>query len=234
MRLFVNDNRVSTAVKVTSGAILQVYPAKQSFADEVAWQKHWEITLKPKIILRFSDDEDEASVAAPAPVKKPVAPTAVPVKKPAAPAAPASKKEKTLSKWTVKKLSNFSYTLPAGDYFIGDLCYVLSDKIYHKVFGGTGYSSGIYEENKTGLTFLVANTAYGDGYFSSSDGREFAVDAGIIGICPYSLMAKNDGGGHVYTFETSVTCDFNGGCFSFSWGEYASFVIDTTGDDDAY
>jgi len=93
---------------------------------------------------------------------------------------------------------------------------------------------GIYSEKSTGRTFLVNSTAWGDGEYPGSDGKKFAVDAGIIGICPESLMAKDDGGGHMYTFKTPVDCDFRGGRFRFFWDSGSFLVIDTTGDDDAY
>jgi hypothetical protein len=216
MRLFINDNRISTAVKVKSGGLLQVYPVKKQFANEVDWQQHWAELTKPKIILRFGDGTERA--VAPAPV--------VPKPKAVEPKA-------KLSDWTFTKSNNIRTTLPPGEYYIGDLCYVLGDNVYDNIFGGTGYEMGIYTEKSTGRTFLVGSTAYGDGEYPGSDGNKFAVDAGIIGICPKSLMAKDDGGGHMYTFTQPVNCRFSGGRFFFDSG-YKHLVVDTSGDDDAY
>jgi hypothetical protein len=173
MRLFINDNRISTAVRVNTG-ILQVYPTKRQFASDVQWKQHWEELTKPKIIMRFSDGTEPS---APAPVvPEPVEPKA------------------KLSDWTFTKTSKINTELPKGRYYIGDLCYVLGDNVYDNIFGGTGYESGIYEEKSTGRTFLVNSTAYGDGEYPGSDGNKFAVDAGIIGICSEDLMAKDDDG----------------------------------------
>lgn len=119
---------------------------------------------------------------------------------------------------------------PAGKYYIGDLCYVLSNDVYDKVFGGAGYESGLYT-GPDNQFFLVDGTAYGDGAYRSSDGKEFGVDAGIIGICPVSLMAKDDGGGHIYEFEEPVKCVFKNGIFTFTSG-YTSITINTVGTDD--
>ena len=206
MRLFINDNRISTAVKTKSGSLLQVYPRKKQFADEVEWQNHWAEATKPKIILRFGDEEEKKS--APAPV-------------------PAAPKTSPLDDWTVNTQSNFSFTLPAGTYYIGDLCYALSDDVYHNIFGGMGYSDGIYQHKSTGHTFALAPTAWGDGAFKGSDGKVFGVDAGMIGICSVALKEKSGYGGHVYTFETPVKCHFKVGRFSFFWGHYNSLDIDT-------
>jgi hypothetical protein len=245
MRLFLNDNRISTAVTTKSGSILQTFPVKTTFANEVVWRQHWDEAMKPKIILRIGypgDEESAAPAPAPAPAVAPAAPSRSKKTIPASDvifntlaqqAKAAKPKWSKLSDWTVTRKQHFDHTLPAGKYYIGDLCYVLGDDVYDGVFGGTGYSSGIYEEKGTDRTFLVSHTAWGDGEFPASDGKKFAVDAGIIGICSTSLMAKNDGGGHLYTFDKPVKCEFRLGRFTFISG-YDSVVIDTTGDDEAY
>lgn len=236
MRLFVNDNRISTAVKTKTGSILQVYPVKVTFSDEVAWQKHWDEALKPKIILRigYPDDKKVASTASPAASSAPtgqavtreLVQTAVTRAKTSAP-------KLSFADWTTELKDNFGFSLPAGRYYIGDLCYALSDDVYDTIFGGTGYDTGIYTDKRSGSVFAMSHTAYGDGLYPSSDGKQFAVDAGIIGICSESLIAKSCNGGHIYTFDKPLSCKFKDGCFSFNWG-YKSLVIDTTGNDDAY
>jgi hypothetical protein len=148
---------------------------------------------------------------------------------------PSSSSTTTFNKNDWKYSSARATTIPAGDYYIGDLCYVLSEDIYHKVFGGDNrdYESGLYT-GPNNQFFLVDNTAYGDGLYTGSDGKEFGVDAGIIGICPVSLMAKDDGGGHIYKFNKPVRCVFKNGVFRFEYG-YNQLVIDTAGyDEDAY
>jgi hypothetical protein len=219
MRLFHNEKRISTAVKLKSGAILQVYPKKMQFPTGVQWQAYWDVQLKPKIILRLGEPEAQ-KVVTPAPL---------------APLTKVVAKKASLSDWTVMLKKNFTTALPAGTYYIGDLCYVLGRDIYDGIFGGTGYESGIYLEKDTGRVFATSRTAFGDGEFEGSDGKKFAVDAAGLGICSTSLMAKNDGGGHVYTFETPVTCRFVCGRFEFEWksGRVSKFLsIDTEGDEE--
>ena len=133
-------------------------------------------------------------------------------------------------------------TIPPGKYYIGDLCYALSDTIYDTVFGNIGeYDSGFYKNNKNNDFFMVDNTAYGDGCYIASDGKEFCVDAGIIGVCPASMIGKGTGhqkdgeGGHIYEFKDPVKCRFKSGVFTFK-SESIKLVINTTdeGDDEEY
>lgn len=137
--------------------------------------------------------------------------------------------------WTHKE--THKTTLPAGKYYIGDLCYALADDIYDGVFGNIGgYDSGLYKKNDSEF-FFVDNTAYGDGMYGATDGNEFAVDAGIIGICPASMIGKGTGrekdgdGGHIYEFKEPVKCTFNSGVFTFKSG-FRKLVINTEGEDE--
>lgn len=121
------------------------------------------------------------------------------------------------------------FTCPAGEYYIGDLCYVLNDDVYDLIFGGLGgYDSGLYKENGSDRFFLVDNTAYGDGLYHGNDGKEFGVDAGIIGICPKSLCKKDGHGGQFYSFQEPVKCRFGSGKFEFRSG-FVHLIIDTAG-----
>lgn len=132
--------------------------------------------------------------------------------------------------WTSEE--KLKFTAPAGEYYIGDLCYALSDEVYETIFGGLGgYDSGLYKEKRTENFFLVDNTAYGDGLYHGTDGKEFGVDAGIIGICPKALCKQDGNGGQFYTFTEPVKCRFGGGKFSFRSG-YIHLLIDTTGSEE--
>ena len=71
--------------------------------------------------------------------------------------------------------------LPAGIYYVGDLCYVLPEDDYDDIICSFQYNDGdVYKIN--GYTFAVSNTAYGDGCYLDSFKNEYPVDAGIIGI----------------------------------------------------
>jgi len=80
--------------------------------------------------------------------------------------------------------------LKPGKYYIGDICYVLRDDIYDDVWGKKyEYNDGVYKVE--GIEFAVAGTAYGDGTYEGSDGREYSVDAGVIGVVPEKLWKED-------------------------------------------
>jgi hypothetical protein len=210
LRLFVNDKRISTAVLTNKGGFLQVFPEKKTFTSEEAWRTSWKHICFPEVRV------DTKMNAQPAAVAK-------------------GKKQPESPRFNPKEWSHaytHTYTAPAGSYYIGDLCYALGDDVYDKVFGDVGgYDAGLYTNKTTGGFFLVSGTAYGDGLYRGSDYKEFAVDAGIIGIAPMSLAKKGTEGGHVYTFKEPVKCRFGDGVFRFTSGT-TRLVIDTEGNDE--
>jgi len=79
--------------------------------------------------------------------------------------------------------------LPAGKYFVGDLCYVMHDEwteVCDLLFGVTfnpskdSLDGGVYKL-KDGRQFALYPTKYGDGEYRSNIGTTHGVDAGVIG-----------------------------------------------------
>ena len=208
LRLFVNDKRISTAVLTKKGSFLQVYPEKKTFDSEEKWRLSWKSVCFPEVRVETKE----------------AAPSAEPPKK------SSSKPSFNPKDWSYKH--HLTFTAPPGKYYIGDICYVLDDLVYDRIFGDVGgYDGGIYTNNKTNEWFMVDGTAWGDGLFRANDYKEFGVDAGVIGIVPFSMCNKGTSGGHVYTFKEPVTCRFGAGVFRFTYG-YNELIINTGGDDD--
>ena len=78
-------------------------------------------------------------------------------------------------------------------FYVGDICHVLGDRIYHGIWGAHGYEDGEWTDPETGLSFAVAGTVYGDGTYFDEVGNEYPVDAGVIGVVPLELVEKEDG-----------------------------------------
>ena len=77
-------------------------------------------------------------------------------------------------------------TMPAGRYYIGDLCYVMHDEWDEccDLFfppGETGRGINGEFTLKDGRRFANFGTAYGDGTYRSSIGTNHCVDSGSIG-----------------------------------------------------
>ena len=101
-------------------------------------------------------------------------------------------------------------------FYIGDICYVLNDKVYHGVWGKAEYKDGIYKEPSTGFEFAVAGTAYGDGEYEDNEFRRYYVDAGCIGLVPLELVEKDTGGGHLYEGAGTATFEAESGSFKIT------------------
>lgn len=213
VRFFIGSKRVATAVNTKDGVFFQVHPQKKKFASQYEWESFWRKQSKVKVVTDLLPVAEPAPAPAPASKSKKTIPASDVIFNTLAQAPPAKKVRKPI--W--RHSSQRSFTAPPGRYYIGDLCYVLGDEIYDKVFGQEGYEDGLYQEEGTGRFFMVGGTAYGDGLYYGSDGKGFGVDAGIIGITPMSCVTKDDGGGQFYTFDQPVTCIFSEGIFKFRW-----------------
>jgi hypothetical protein len=77
-------------------------------------------------------------------------------------------------------------TMPAGKYYVGDLCYVLHDEwdeccdLFFENRNDHQCNEGEFTL-KDGRRFATYNTAYGDGGYFDEQGREYSVDSGGIG-----------------------------------------------------
>ena len=77
-------------------------------------------------------------------------------------------------------------TMPAGKYYIGDLCYVMHpewNEVCDLFFPADRPPKGVEGEFvlKDGRRFASFATAYGDGTYRSNRGTEHSVDSGSIG-----------------------------------------------------
>ena len=112
-------------------------------------------------------------------------------------------------------------------FYIGDICYALSDSIYDDVWGGSGYEDGIHSVPESGYSFAVAGTAYGDGEYEDHQGRRYGVDAGNIGLVPEELAEDTDGG-HYFEGGGEATFTAEDGVFEITLPSGEVVIIDTT------
>lgn len=118
-------------------------------------------------------------------------------------------------------------TMPAGDYYVGDLCYVLHDRwdeVCNLLFP-TGEKSHDGEYTLSdGTRFAIYSTAFGDGVYYDQDDNEYGVDAGVIGCILVSDIIEKEqdnlGLGMVHTFPHD---------FETGYSEYDRNTIDFGG-----
>ena len=74
--------------------------------------------------------------------------------------------------------------MPAGKYYVGDLCYVMSDDEWKEFCSLTIKGNECLDGEFTlsdGRRFATYGTMYGDGGYHSNIGTSHSVDAGLIG-----------------------------------------------------
>lgn len=79
--------------------------------------------------------------------------------------------------------------MPAGSYYVGDLCYVMSDKEWEEICGLTIIDNKCIEGEftlKDGRRFAMYGTEWGDGVYRDFAGNEYSVDSGTIGCIKWS------------------------------------------------
>jgi hypothetical protein len=70
---------------------------------------------------------------------------------------------------------------PAGKYYIGDLCYVMSDDEWQEVCSLLEDDNDGHLTLKNGKQFACFRTAYGDGTYRTNADGSCSVDSGTIG-----------------------------------------------------
>ena len=121
--------------------------------------------------------------------------------------------------------------------YIGDICYALEDDVYYTEWGTKhNFQDGLITTENS-LQFAVSGTAYGDGLYEGTDGTEFPVDAGVIGVVDLRLAkrythAQLNSLGLIVPNATKVEFSAEDGYFEITVfkndKEILSFEIDTT------
>jgi len=139
-------------------------------------------------------------------------------------------------------VKNASNVLPAGEYFIGDICYFLQDHL-------TGVWSTDYEKcdglytNDSGYGFGVVKPYSGNGIYMGSNRFSYDVDDENLGIVAKSLgdLDKYTGCGTFHKFVAPVTMTWLDGIVTFKSDSWSMNIntnhnedIDSSDDMDGY
>jgi len=124
--------------------------------------------------------------------------------------------------------------MPAGKYYIGDLCYVMSDdwdEVCDLTITKDGKLLDGEFEMKSGRRFAMYSTKHGDGLYRSNMGTNHAVDSGTIGcilvedIIDIPKFEVNDKLGAVVTIDRSFSTAERDGLIVLG-----DIIIDTASD----
>ena len=128
----------------------------------------------------------------------------------------------------------YTATFPAGEYYIGDLCYVMHaewGEVCNLMFAAAG--DDMVEGDlpmADGRNIFIASTAYGDGEYLDNGSGVYPVDSGSIGVIAVKDISaadfENINSGTVYTFESEFNIIAHAGLFDFG-----DVVIDTAYED---
>ena len=126
----------------------------------------------------------------------------------------------------------YSAKFPAGQYYVGDLCYVMHpewDELCDIMFSEDDYLEGeLTVQNKR---IFLASTAWGDGNYADNVGRAYGVDSGSLGIIAVENIAESElpnlNDGHVIEFTTDFIVTAQHGRFNFG-----GILIDTGYDEE--
>lgn len=122
--------------------------------------------------------------------------------------------------------------MPAGRYYVGDLCYVMHDvwdEFCDITIDDRTCLDGVFTL-KDGRRFATFGTAYGDGYYMDNDRRGYSVDAGLIGCILESDITDPKagiGGGQIIEFDKDFAVWEHEGVIHFG-----DIHIDTEGNSD--
>jgi hypothetical protein len=126
----------------------------------------------------------------------------------------------------------YSAQFPAGQYYVGDLCYVMHpewEELCDIMLAEDEMIDGeLTVQNKR---LFIASTAYGDGNYADNTGRTYGVDSGSLGIIAVENIAESElpnlNGGNVIEFTTDFIVTAQHGRFNFG-----GILIDTEYDEE--
>lgn len=116
--------------------------------------------------------------------------------------------------------------VPAGTYVLGDPCYAVPKDLWDEAGESCDWweASPIATVTVEGKEYNILgfDTAYGDGSYNGSDGTEYPVDAGMIGLVPIELALLNmvrggyqPGLNKVIVFDRETLCTSDDGVMQF-------------------
>lgn len=133
----------------------------------------------------------------------------------------------------MKQTDEWTVLVPKGKYVLGDPCYAVPDDMWMPWLENAKYEDNrlvLVGQTPSGHWVLGLSTQYGDGGYLGSDGFEYGVDAGLIGLVPVEIATNLDRVGNAidgtiieFTQDTECSIDTDG--FDFRAGRTHKLVF---------
>lgn len=115
-------------------------------------------------------------------------------------------------------------------FYIGDPCYVLSDKNYNEIWGDKyDYADGIIGIDD--YSFIVKGTYFGDGVYEDEEGFSYPVDSGTLAVVPLELCEHDTKLGRVIKEQGEAILNEEDGIFNIEINGKV-IIIDTRLEED--
>ena len=114
--------------------------------------------------------------------------------------------------------------MPAGKYYVGDLCYVMTDAewdlLHPMLFPERQRTMVEGEHFVNGKKIAIYGTAFGDGTYTDQHVHGYDVDSGSIGCILVSDIDASEqenivGSGNVHDFPSGFHTSSDGSCLTF-------------------
>ena len=108
------------------------------------------------------------------------------------------------------------WVLAPGTYWVGDPGYAFDDRaLWIALLESANYKDhprvlNAVISNDQDFMFCATNTEFGDGTYFDSDGREYPVDAGLLGVVPDAHIKTSPFGMHLIEFTEEFTVSRDG------------------------
>jgi hypothetical protein len=106
------------------------------------------------------------------------------------------------------KIKRVEVVVPSGTYAIGDPCYAVPNDDWADLLESCDYFQnpiGIVKDGLQKFSVLGFGTKWGDGCYRGTDGKDYPVDAGLIGLVPVEMI-KDFADCELITFEKDTLC----------------------------
>jgi hypothetical protein len=112
------------------------------------------------------------------------------------------------------QIKSVDVVVPAGQYVLGDPCYAVPDDDWMPLLESCNYFNnpvGHVVDGMQKFFVLAFGTKWGDGCYAGSDGKEYPVDAGLIGLVPVEMVEDLESHiQNIVTFTKDTVCSYNG------------------------